>query len=211
MRSVARGSLLWKGSTPPPQPRWQPGGQPSAVHDLSPSLHSLFGTLWPCGLHFSCLLFGYPVVFVHDAPLCPTSWRLPSYLPQNPLATHCGALLTRLCLKPQVIAKRQLHSYIPSPADDAPSPRPRYAVRRAYRGHANFEEAGTPNPGAPSGLSLPRCLPLSLQGRVLDDLLRRKLRNGLWLGLLLLSSHSCSLLAYHLRSHPELLGTCRGY
>src|SRR5215208_3092503 len=42
-------------------------------------------------------------------------------------------VLTTLCLKPQVIAKRQLHSYIPSPADDAPSPRPRYAGRRAYR------------------------------------------------------------------------------
>src|SRR5215208_1913159 len=59
-----------------------------------PSLHSLVGTLWPCGLHFSCSLFGYPVVIVHDAPLCPISLRLPSYLPQNPLATHCGALLT---------------------------------------------------------------------------------------------------------------------
>src|SRR5215218_2546824 len=120
-------------------------------------------------------------------------------------------VLTTLCLKPQVIAMRQLHSYIPSPADDAPSSRPRYALRRAYRGHANFGEAATPNPGALIGLSLPRCLPLSLQGRVLDDLLCRKLRNGLWLGFLLLSSHSCSLLAYHLRSHPELLGTCRGY
>src|SRR5215208_2302743 len=83
-----------------------------------PSLHSLVGTLWPCGLHFSCSLFGYPVVIVHDAPLCPLSWRLPSYPSQNPLATHCGALLTTLCLKPQVIAKRQMRSYIPSPADD---------------------------------------------------------------------------------------------
>jgi hypothetical protein len=37
LRSVARGSLLWKGSAPPPQPRWQPGRQPSALHDLSGS------------------------------------------------------------------------------------------------------------------------------------------------------------------------------
>src|SRR5215211_4979216 len=33
-----------------------------------PSLHCLVGTLWPGSLHFSCSLFGYPVVFVHDAP-----------------------------------------------------------------------------------------------------------------------------------------------
>jgi hypothetical protein len=37
-----------------------------------------------------------------------------------------------------------MRTYIPSPADDAPSPRPRYAVRRAYhtayRGDANFHE-----------------------------------------------------------------------
>jgi hypothetical protein len=46
---------------------------------------------------------------------------------------HTAGLLTTLCLKPQVIAMRQTRSYIPSPADDAPSPRPRYAGRRAYR------------------------------------------------------------------------------
>src|SRR5215213_8852608 len=109
-----------------------------------PSLHSLVGTLWPCALHFSCMLFGYTVVVVHDAPLCPISRRFSSYPSQNPLATHCGALLTRLCLKPQAIPKHQTRTYIPSPADDAPSPRPRYAVRRAYhtayRGDANFGE-----------------------------------------------------------------------
>src|SRR5215213_4671509 len=66
-----------------------------------PSLHSLVGTLWPGGLHFSsCMLFGYPVVVVHDAPLCPISWCLPPYPSQNPRAAHCGPLLSTLSTSP---------------------------------------------------------------------------------------------------------------
>src|SRR5215213_3492169 len=98
-----------------------------------PSLHCLVGTLWPGSLHFSCSLFGYPVVFVHDAPLCPISLRLPSYLPPKSTRGTLRGAVNNALFEPQVIAKRQLHSYILSPADDAPSPRPRYALRRAYR------------------------------------------------------------------------------
>jgi hypothetical protein len=37
LRSLSRGSLLWKGSAPPSQPRWQPGRQACTVDDPSGS------------------------------------------------------------------------------------------------------------------------------------------------------------------------------
>jgi hypothetical protein len=83
-----------------------------------PALHCLVGTLWPGALHFSCMLFGSPVVVVHEAPLSPISLRLLPYASQNPRAVHCEALLTTLCLKRQVISKRRVHSYVTRPVDD---------------------------------------------------------------------------------------------
>src|SRR5215212_4326659 len=111
LRSISRAPISSfrgpEGTSPTPGRR--PGG-PSVP--AQPRRYS-----WPGALHFSCMLFGYPVV-VHDAPLCPISLFLLPYASQNPRAVHCGALLTTLCLKCQVISKRRVHSYVPRPVDD---------------------------------------------------------------------------------------------
>ena len=111
LRSISSSISSFRGPEgTSPTPGRRPGG-PSVP--AQPRRYS-----WPGALHFSCMLFGYPVVVVHDAPLYPISLRLLPYASQNPRAVHCEALLTTLCLKRQVITKRRVYSYVPRPADD---------------------------------------------------------------------------------------------
>src|SRR5215216_1912870 len=77
-----------------------------------PSLHSLVGTLWPGRLNFSsCMLFGYLVVVIHDAPFVSNFFTLTALrFPKSTSCTLRGAVNTTLCFgKRQVISKRRVH------------------------------------------------------------------------------------------------------
>src|SRR5829696_9695445 len=65
------------------------------------------------------MLFGYPVVVVHDAPFVSNFLVLTALrFPKSTSCTLRGAANTTLCLKRQVFSKRRVHSYVPRPADD---------------------------------------------------------------------------------------------